>query len=820
MSGAGGMLAPVRDLLASQQPPADPFADLPAKARLAAAASPAPAPGPIDPFADLAIKAKLAANPRVSPFALRLHSAILDRNAAGQRATTAAAGPPTAPTLATGGFAPADVNARPTPVAEPSAVPGGPVVRWVGRNLVDPQLENPLTSAVASGVVPIGLGMMANALAQKVGGFVGQKAAEVTLPPDVRKMAEADPERIQGVDVAGLLASLAAVPLIHGAYKAAVPDIGPAVGQGFRDLARESRGAAPADLEIQNANFARRQQATDWAARQRTEMQSGDAFADLLIPPTKAEAKTARTAEPVAGLQDKAATVEDIASQKMAGQAAEQARAEQEAMTTAAQAKVDTEAKATADYQATIARLDAEHAAESARIAREEGNKVQAQQAADTARDAAEAQAAATYRATVGTQTEQGMARGITRRPRGFVPTETPPTTEVPAPDVPRETRQEPEALPSTVGEKILSGLERGDQRIAVRDRTGRIWAGEKNETHNQLIQRAEAQGATFEENRPANTPGLSQANRDLAAKTRGFVSKAGEFTSIVDYERTWHDPVPAPLAPPSGEPVAGLEPTPRVAPSTEPLPVHPEGFGAGGDYETLHQTTPGRLPVVAPERSGVVPATPAPGFGKVELPPHEPPVGTPKGVAPEALTNPRTMDAGPQQDLFDKEYARIQAKTGLDKTHVPFSEQRAAAQAFARLIGIDPLQLKADFFSRLSGPEVVELKNKLKTNMADFDTFTQQLAKGGQSMEHIEAINASMDRLRAENDHLMTGIVRGAESAGRDLGFLRQYATHTYDADSWVIQAKRLAGNKMLTDEQIADIRKAANDAARICKA
>lgn len=640
----------------------DPFADL------------APQKQAADPFAELAqptpasIKAKMAANPKISPYSLRLHSRILDRNAAAQQAASA---PPITPVNTP---AQADVSRVGPGPANPdvsaNALPG-PVAR-ITKNLIDPMLENPISALASSAVLPVGIGIAAKSVAENVGGYAGQKAAELTLPTDVRKMAEADPERIQGADVATQLAGLAAAPLLHAGAKAVIPDIGKAVPGAFSDLAHEMKGTPPLDPEIKSELFAQRQAAGRAAIEGRTEAQKTDAFADLIQPPKPAEVKAIAKTPPVAGLQTPETSVQDIASEKVAEQVAEQAKAEAAAADAAKQA----EAKATADYQA-----------------------------------------------KVGTRTAKGVEAGIVRRPGGVAAPPPEPFADL-APPVEPPAEPTPPAAPPAVSEPI-----------------------------------------------PSYPEGFTMGG------TEGRIPKLGKLQTI------------------RGNPdVPGVAATSDVAAQLtgdEPPPLRARvaayDFGANAERPA----------------------------GGVNLPPL--PEGTPKGTAAADLVNPRTTYAGRNAAVFDAEMARVSAK-GLDKGYVPFSEQTKVANALADAIGVDRLSVDPQLTKRLSGPEIVARKIALSRNMDAMAAASKELAEGGVSAERAGELNSMMDRIRAQNDDLLTGIVKGSEQAGRDLGFLRQLASHSLDPDMWEIQAKRLAGDKMLTDDQIADIRKAANDAARIC--
>lgn len=91
-------------------------------------------------------------------------------------------------------------------------------IKSVADFLINPAMENPLTTTAAVMLPPVGLAMAGGAL-KRIVDYGAQKAAEMTLPADTRAVAEADPERIQGREAATLAGAFAAAPLIHGGIK-------------------------------------------------------------------------------------------------------------------------------------------------------------------------------------------------------------------------------------------------------------------------------------------------------------------------------------------------------------------------------------------------------------------------------------------------------------------------------------------------------------------------------------------------------------------------------------------------------------------------
>ncbi len=607
------------------------------------------------------------------------------------------------------------------------------------KNLVNPVMEQPISTMLQMGPLwPLGVANTAKGLAEQVGGYAGQKAAELTLPPDVRKMAEADPSRIQGADVATQVAALAALPLIHAGLGAVTPDVGPAVGQGFADLAAESKGTAAPAPEVLNEMFARRaamaRAAADAQEAQQAQTTQNTAFSDLLnqAPTGKVAAQVAKTAEPLPGLETNTGAVEDIASQKVADQVAAQAKAEADA-----------------------AALQAQN----------------------------EAAAKAQYEATLGSRTPLGVERGIVRRPGGV------PVAEAPAlPDLTGDLTQDlPAVVPARAQTALppLSGDAEADLARATQPPI------EPHPVEFGAFPEGFAMGGP-ESRVPEGVPAAPRGNPDVPSQ---FVTPEVENAlngepmrdAVLRHIAALGDAIRAKGPEADASDVAALVPEAREMAAAHGIePAQVEALLEGGR-----------------------------GLARVGGPAPE---GVPKQVGPEGLVN-RSKFAAAHQAALNEALASAYAN-GLDKRAVNYAEQTKVRQAFADAVGLDRLQLDPRAFDRLSGAQVVGLKDVLSRNFDGIETLTKALGRPGLSVGEAETINAEIDRLRNQNEQALQGIVRGSSAAGRDLNFLRQMANRTLDPDYWTIQAQRLAGDAKLSDETIADIRRLAREAAEICGA
>lgn len=139
---------------------------------------------------------------------------------------------------------PASAKTKGTPLAPFDLGDPSTYFNPVLRQLVLPMIEHPFESAgmlaapfVAGAVAPAaGLAVgaaMAGQMVYHIAQYGWQKAAEMSLSPEDRARAEADPERISGESAAVQAAMLGLAPLIHVGVKAAFG--GPSIGAGMME---------------------------------------------------------------------------------------------------------------------------------------------------------------------------------------------------------------------------------------------------------------------------------------------------------------------------------------------------------------------------------------------------------------------------------------------------------------------------------------------------------------------------------------------------------------------------------------------------------
>lgn len=187
-------------------------------------------------------------------------------------------------------FAPRDVTRTALTAGDQKGTKIGGLHGALLRQVVDPMLENPFTTigttgALAMPVVGPAVGLaMAGQAAYHIAQYGWQKAAELSLSPEDRKRAEADPERLSGEAAAVQAAMLGLAPLIHVGvktaksldYGAGVTEAGAAGVKGTR-LGPDFPHAAAVDASVVDYQALRVQQdKADLAATPLSTLITGD----------------------------------------------------------------------------------------------------------------------------------------------------------------------------------------------------------------------------------------------------------------------------------------------------------------------------------------------------------------------------------------------------------------------------------------------------------------------------------------------------------------------------------------------------------------
>lgn len=129
-----------------------------------------------------------------------------------------------------------------------------------------------------------------------------------------------------------------------------------------------------------------------------------------------------------------------------------------------------------------------------------------------------------------------------------------------------------------------------------------------------------------------------------------------------------------------------------------------------------------------------------------------------------------------------------------------------------------DPKALPTDKAKRLSGTELLARRDLVRENDTIITELSKRIEQGLPPEEHAQA-SALLQKAVDHNDALLSDLVSGSSQKGRDLNLLRRMAANSLDPDVWRVQAKRMLGDRPLTAEIDAMIRKLAADAEAACR-
>lgn len=157
--------------------------------------------------------------------------------------------------------------------------------------------------------------------------------------------------------------------------------------------------------------------------------------------------------------------------------------------------------------------------------------------------------------------------------------------------------------------------------------------------------------------------------------------------------------------------------------------------------------------------------------------------------------------------------------RTGdVGKGYQSFAEQQARADALAKEFVQNPLDIDRAKLAKLSGAEIVGLRTVAAENTRLVEGLSKSMESGELTAAELAEANRLLDHAVQSTNDVLGAIVRETAQKGRDLGFLRQVAKLTTDPDVWVVRAKKMLGDKPLSDTMMVEIRKLAREAAEAC--
>lgn len=243
---------------------------------------------------------------------------------------------------------------------------------------------------------------------------------------------------------------------------------------------------------------------------------------------------------------------------------------------------------------------------------------------------------------------------------------------------------------------------------------------------------------------------------------------------------------------------------------STLPLPK----YSAEGGKRALPdiEDHPAYTVHVAPE--GEIPASNATPLNSPRTRPEGTPEPRPSDILNVAKLN--LSDATAEQRIATQleKYRALR-----DSNKQTFQEADVnRAQIIKELTAGDPLALEPRAAKRLSGEELLARRDVVRQNDALIGDLSKAIESKTLSVaDHQQAVEL-LDKAYKHNDALLSDLVIGSSQKGRDLNLLRRIANKSLDPDVWQVQAKRMLGDKPLTDEISTMIRKLSKKAIDAC--
>jgi hypothetical protein len=129
-----------------------------------------------------------------------------------------------------------------------------------------------------------------------------------------------------------------------------------------------------------------------------------------------------------------------------------------------------------------------------------------------------------------------------------------------------------------------------------------------------------------------------------------------------------------------------------------------------------------------------------------------------------------------------------------------------------------DPLALPTEKAKKLSGEQLLARRDLVRENDQTIAALSKKMEAGMPPEAYSQAAQL-VQRAVDHNDALLSDLVTGSSQKGRDLNLLRRMANNSLDPAVWRVQAKRMLGDRPLTAEIDAAIRKLAAEAEAACQ-
>jgi hypothetical protein len=137
---------------------------------------------------------------------------------------------------------------------------------------------------------------------------------------------------------------------------------------------------------------------------------------------------------------------------------------------------------------------------------------------------------------------------------------------------------------------------------------------------------------------------------------------------------------------------------------------------------------------------------------------------------------------------------------------------------AVDELLANDPKARAPHIARKLTGVQLLARRDVIRANDNIIADLSKKLASGTLTVAETAQASELLSKAVQHNDALLSDIIIGAGQKGRDLNLLKRMSNKTLDHDVWQIQAKRMLGDRPLSDEISAQLRKLVNEAREAC--
>lgn len=205
----------------------------------------------------------------------------------------------------------------------------------------------------------------------------------------------------------------------------------------------------------------------------------------------------------------------------------------------------------------------------------------------------------------------------------------------------------------------------------------------------------------------------------------------------------------------------------------------------------------------------------------------HEPPVPPEAPPAAAAAPAPRGKDyLNFAKFALDKTtearvreaVARGRAEGTMDKAKQTFAQQRETARKFARDLLANPLDIDQAKLKNLTGAQIVGLHEVVGENTRIVEATSKAINSGDLTPAELVEASRLLDAATKSTNEALSAIVREKAETARGLGFFRQLARQSTDADVWLVHAKKMLGDRPMPDKVMIEIRRLAREATEAC--